>query len=58
MLWIHSLVSVSHFAKFGEKRPLTLRNANEFHKMPFSALLKKVEERSIIRIREWVTTKS
>jgi len=44
--WIRSLVGVSHFAEFRERRPVSdyVRNANKSPKMPYSAMLRKVEK--------------
>jgi len=42
MLWMHYLVGVSHFAKYGTNRTLiVVRNANKCPKIPYSAVVKK-----------------
>jgi len=46
MKWHHSLVGISHLAKFREKRVVTVRNANKAHKskMPYFAMVMEVEK--------------
>ena len=51
------LVSISHFAKFREKRLVTIKNANYLPEMPNSAMVREEEKWSRIRIRDQITTK-
>jgi len=44
MLWMHYLVGVSHFAKYGTKSVVDcMRNGNKWPKIPYSAMVKKMK---------------
>jgi len=55
MLWIHYLVTVSHFAECRENQPLTAR---EMLIISYSAMVSEVEKWSRIHIWNQITTKS
>jgi len=44
MLWIHSLVGISHFTKFHKNWALTKKNATKSPKIPYSAMVRKMEK--------------
>jgi len=63
-LWMHYLVGVSHFAKYGTHRLLIVwklrkqRNANKCPKIAYSSVVKKMKKWSGIHVQIRITTKS
>ena len=52
MLWMHYLVGVSHFAKYGTSWPLIVwEMLTNVKKIPYSAMMNKMKKWSGIRIR-------
>ena len=42
-MWIHYLVGISHFVEVRENQVVTIGTANEFHKIPYSAMVTRAE---------------
>jgi len=59
MWWMHYLVGVSHFAKYGTNRPLVIwEMLTNVPKIPFSAMVNKTKEWSGIHTRIRIITTS
>jgi len=44
MLWMHYLVCISHFTKYGKSAVDCMRNANKCPKIPYSTMVKKIKK--------------